>query len=218
MRHVLCAESGTYIQEDLELVTANVSASDMEDRPMPGLQLGGKAMVCVVESFGGSEFETRLATLGRSLDHVGNRIDDTRRFFEMTSVDSLKDIPESAGVYWIETAMPLDALRDAIHQATGKERKERKSLRGGTGFIQQIDNGLYVVYLGSDDNIRRRLGQHLFGKGSTGTGKLGVIINEDPFAGYTWRVSYTLVEDYVLRHALEEWWRQNIGWPPLCYR
>ena len=85
-------------------------------------------------------------------------------------------------------------------------------------MIKQTSVYSYVVYSGTEEDINKRLKQHLFNEGSDETGKLGCKIDEEPFSNYSWSVSFQIIDSYELRYAAEAWWRLNKGWPIFCLR
>jgi len=49
----------------------------------------------------------------------------------------------------------------ATSTLTGKKRETRKTKPDGVGLIEQDGDASYVAYTRTDDNIRKRLRQHL---------------------------------------------------------
>jgi hypothetical protein len=128
------------------------------------------------------------------------------------------NVPNLPGVYWIETTMPVEKMRKAISTVIAKEKRIRKSPPKGIGLIEQTEVDWYVAYSGTEEDIRKRLKQHLFNQGHSDTVKLGCVIDEEPFSEYQWRVSFTVIDSYEIRYAVEAWWRLNVGWPLFCLR
>lgn len=160
-----------------------------------------------------------LKNLQGQLDLVGEKLEQGRSAVEVNSADGIDSIaPSKAGIYWIETTMPRDKMASAISTITGKKRATRKTKPEGVGLIEQNGDEFYVAYSGTQDNIRKRLRQHLFNEGSAGTVKLGCVISQAPFSDFKWRVGFVEIESYELRYALEAWWRLKIGWPVFCRR
>ena len=160
-----------------------------------------------------------LKNLQTQLNAVGEKLEQGRSAVEVNSVGGIDSIaPSKAGIYWIETTMPRDKMASAISTITGKMRETRKTKPEGVGLIEQSGDGFYVAYSGTQDNIRKRLRQHLFNEGSASTVKLGCVISQAPFSDFKWRVGFVEIESYELRYALEAWWRLKIGWPVFCRR
>jgi len=160
-----------------------------------------------------------IAQLQNQIDSVGREMDRERIAFEVSSVDGINSLaPSGPGIYWIETTMPKDKLASAISALTGKKRETRKTKPDGVGLIEQNGDAFYVAYSGTEDNIRKRLRQHLFNEGSATTVKLGCKITQPPFSDFKWRVAFVEIESYEIRYALEAWWRLKIGWPAFCRR
>ena len=150
---------------------------------------------------------------------VGQQMEQERTTFEVSTTDDINSLaPSSPGIYWIETTMPMKKLASAISAVTGKQRKTRKTKPDGAGLIEQNGDAFYVAYSGTEDNIRKRLRQHLFNEGSASTVKLGCVISQSPFSDFKWRVGFLEIESYEIRYALEAWWRLKIGWPAFCRR
>jgi hypothetical protein len=102
--------------------------------------------------------------------------------------------------------------------AVGLFMKIRQKPPTQTQIITQMDHDSYVVYSGTEDNIRKRLKQHLFNEGPPETAKLGCVIDKTPFSEYQWRVSFAVTDSDEIRYAVETWWRLNVGWPVFCLR
>ena len=160
-----------------------------------------------------------LKNLQTQLNSLGEKLEQGRAAIKVVSVDCINSIaPSKSGIYWIETTMPRDKMASAISAITAKKCDPRKTKPRGVGFIEQRGDSFYVVYSGTQDNIRKRLRQHLFNEGSTNTVKLGCVISQAPFSDFEWRVGFVEIESYELRYALEAWWRLKIGWPVFCRR
>lgn len=161
-------------------------------------------------------FETRLHNL---LSEYGSEIEWKRSSIKAVSTASIdENVPNKAGVYWIETNMPTAEMQKAISDVTGKQKKTRTNPPVGTSLIDQQNGGIYIVYSGTEENINKRLKQHLFNQGNVDTAKLGCVIDDEPFSNYEWRISFEVIESYELRYAIEAWWRLNHGWPKFCLR
>lgn len=133
--------------------------------------------------------------------------------------DITKHVPQSPGVYWLETTMPLEKLQNAAARTLKIEKKRvRRKQPPGAAIIKQVNADWYVVYSGTDDNLQKRLKEHLLNQGHEDTGKLGCIFNRKPFSRYGWRVSFAIIEPLDVRYSIEVWWRYRIGWPPFCIR
>lgn len=88
-----------------------------------------------------------------------------------------------------------------------------------TRIIKQKDmSNSYIIYNGTEGNLRRRIGQHLFNQGHEKTGKLGLVISNEPYNNYEWLIYWLEIDNVPLRNAIEIWWRYNIGWPVFCKR
>jgi hypothetical protein len=157
--------------------------------------------------------DDKLAQIKVLLKDLGKKIEQERTPLKITSiVDIDRHVPAQPGVYWIETTMPVDALRMAI------SKEPRKEPPSGAKLTHQTGKGLYVIYSGTEDNLNKRLKQHLFNKGSQGTKRLGCVIDQRPFSNYRWQISFRVIDSYELRYAVEAWWRLNVGWPLFCKR
>lgn len=143
---------------------------------------------------------------------LGARAEEVRRQnqHKITRPEDLDVIPEKPGCYWIETTMPISKIR--------KSRVRKTAPPDGAQLIRKKKGQFFIVYVGTESNIRRRLKQHLFSYGHEKTVKLGLKLHMPPHSQYEWYVTYVVIEDPVLRYAVESWWRLNIGWPPLCRR
>lgn len=163
--------------------------------------------------------EEILAQLQQQIDTVGHEMERKKIALDVSSVDDVNSLaPSGPGIYWIETTMPKDTLASAIYALTGKKRETRKTKPDGVGLIEQNGDAFYVVYSGTEDNIRKRLRQHLFNESSSTIVKLGCAITQAPFSDFKWRIAVFEIESYEIRYALEAWWRLNIGWPAFCRR
>ena len=89
-----------------------------------------------------------IAELGRTAD--AERQKNRRR---IAAINDLVEVPDSPGCYWIETTMPISEF----------DQKKRRSHppKKSVGFHSQEGNGLYVIYSGTQANLRQRLQQHL---------------------------------------------------------
>jgi hypothetical protein len=114
--------------------------------------------------------------------------------------------------------MPVGKMQTAISEVLGKEKKIRAKPPQGTNLIEQQSGDWYITYSGTEEDLRKRLKQHLFNQGHAKTVKLGCVIDEEPFSQYQWRVSFAPIESYEIRYAVEAWWRLNKGWPIFCLR
>lgn len=162
---------------------------------------------------------TELEELKKLLHSYGEKINAEKTVIPVTSTACIdNNVPASPGVYWIETTMPVEQMRKAISDVLGKEKRIRKTPPSGTDFVVQKDDDWYVAYSGTEEDIRKRLKQHLFNQGHADTVKLGCLIDEDPFSDYQWRIGFAEIDSYELRYAIEAWWRLNIGWPIFCLR
>lgn len=153
------------------------------------------------------------------LDAFGREIVESRNPFRVSDRECIdQNIPSAPGVYWIETTMPAEEMRSAISRLSGKNRRLRTKPPRGTHLIEQSGSSPYVAYSGTEENMRKRLRQHLFNEGHEKTVKLGCVISEAPFSEYEWRVWFKEITSYELRYAVEAWWRLNRGWPAFCLR
>jgi len=160
-----------------------------------------------------------LDDLKRLLNEYGQTVNAQKTVVDVHSSNCIDtNVPASPGVYWIETTMPVNKMQTAISEVLDKEKRIRKIPPRGTKIIEQQKSGYYVAYSGTEDDLRKRLMQHLFNQGNAGTAKLGCVIDEAPFSQYKWRISYAEIDSYEFRYAVEAWWRHNIGWPPFCLR
>ena len=163
----------------------------------------------------GSEFEALKALLNR----YGQKVDAEKTVVRVTSTACIdSNVPGSPGVYWIETTMPVGEMQAAISDVLGKEKKVRATPPLGARLIEQEGAGLYVAYSGTEEDLRKRLKQHLFNQGHAKTVKLGCVIDEEPFSQHQWCVGFAAIDSYEIRYAVEAWWRLNKGWPKFCLR
>ncbi|WKJ90214.1 hypothetical protein QZJ86_19715 [Methylomonas montana] len=160
-----------------------------------------------------------LENLKNLLNEYGKAIDKDKVTIDVKSTSCIDtNVPASQGVYWIETTMPKEELRKAISEVLNKEKRLRKNPPKGVSLIDQEGDNYYVAYSGTEDDIKKRLKQHLFNQGHADTVKLGCVIDESPFSDYKWRISYQVIDNYEIRYAIEAWWRLNVGWPAFCLR
>lgn len=160
-----------------------------------------------------------LDDLKRLLNEYGQTINAEKTVVDVNSTNCIDaNVPTSPGVYWIETTMPVNEMQTAISKVLDKKKRIRKSPPQGTILIEQQKTDFYVAYSGTEDDLRKRLKQHLFNQGHPGTVKLGCVVNDAPFSHYKWRVGFAVIDNYEFRYAVEAWWRLNIGWPPFCLR
>lgn len=163
--------------------------------------------------------DSELEALKAHLHRYGERMYAERVSVSVTTAACIDSwVPASSGVYWIETTMPVAEMKSAISKILAKEKKVRMNPPGGTTLIEQQDSGFYVAYSGTEEDMRKRLKQHLFNEGHAKTAKLGCVIDKEPFLHYQWRVSFASIESYEIRYAVEAWWRLNKGWPRFCLR
>lgn len=141
-------------------------------------------------------------------------LDATKDYINISDRQDLTPVPAKPGVYWIETTMPAEDLKSAAIELLGKEKKypaDKPSL------VKQNGNDFYLCYMGTENSISARLGQHLFNT-NKGKERLGCDISKKPFSDYSWRIWYKEIEDTTVRYAVENWWRHNKEWPPFCVR
>jgi len=145
------------------------------------------------------------------LSKLGDKVEEQRQknLYCVSSIDDLDKIPNSPGCYWIKTTMPISKF---------DQSKRRKTPPAKTAFIEQQKGLPYTVYSGTEADIRKRLKQHLFNEGHEKTIKLGLKLDKPPYNRYSWYVSYVIIEDPIIRYAIESWWRSKFGWPQLCKR
>jgi hypothetical protein len=163
--------------------------------------------------------ESKLKDLTSLLHQYGQELEAERSLVRVTSAACIdSNVPASPGVYWISTTMPVEKMRKAISNVLQKPKKIRATQPRGAGLIEQEGDRSYVAYSGTEEDLRKRLKQHLFNQGHGNTVKLGCVIDEDPFSQYQWHVSFSVIESYEIRYAVETWWRLNMGWPIFCLR
>jgi hypothetical protein len=160
----------------------------------------------------------KLEDLKHLLDEYGQEVTQTPTIVEITGAACLGAVPTLPGVYWIETTMPVEKMRIAISEVLGRDRVIRKKTPKGTTRIDQNGDDFYVVYSGTEENINRRLKQHLFNQGHANTVKLSCVIDDEPFSNYKWRVKFKEIDNYEIRYAVEAWWRFKFGWPAFCLK
>lgn len=149
----------------------------------------------------------------------GRKVDAEKTVVEVTSTSCIdSNVPDSPGVYWIETTMPVGEMQLAITDVLGKKKKIRANPPKGARLIEQQGSNWYVAYSGTEENLKKRLKQHLFNQGHAKTVKLGCVIDEEPFSRFKWRLAFAQIESYEIRYAVEAWWRLNKGWPIFCLR
>ena len=163
--------------------------------------------------------DSDLDKLKKLLHQYGQKVDAEKITIEVTNIACIdSSVPASPGVYWIETTMPVEKMKCAISEVLGKKKKIRVRPPRGTSIIEQQNSDWYVAYSGTDEDLRKRLKQHLFNQGHAKTVKLGCIIDKEPFSSFQWRVSFARIESHEIRYAIETWWRLNKGWPIFCLR
>lgn len=173
------------------------------------------------------EKEAKENAAKTAIEDFGKHAFDSRTTKPVKEKACFEDVPKKPGVYWIETTMPVEEILVAIdklieqeqeqEQEQGKQKRIRTAKNGHPPIIKQEDGGLYVIYVGTEDNLQRRLKQHLFNEGGKGTARLGCRIHEAPFNQYQWQISYTEIKTEYLRYAVESWWRSK-QWPVFCLR
>lgn len=170
-------------------------------------------------AIGGDQMSDSLRELRDHLARYGEETWRTRTSIDVSGTSSIdQHVPTSSGVYWVETTMPAEEMRRAISEVLGKEKRVRKHPPNGTTMIKQTSDDFYIVYSGTEENMNKRLKQHLFNQGHAETVKLGCIIDDEPFSNYSWRVSFHKIESYEIRYAVEAWWRLKYGWPTFCLK
>ncbi|MFM0353339.1 hypothetical protein PQR12_07645 [Paraburkholderia nemoris] len=166
-----------------------------------------------------TEFEQLGEQTAESVAAFGKAAYERRTIVSVRTWNCIEtQVLRQPGVYWIETDMPVGKLQRAISEVTNKNRKVRKNAPKGTKLLQQKGTDRYIAYSGTELNLQKRLGQHLFNHGNAETQKLACLIDEPPFNGYKWQVSFTVIKQDVLRYAVESWWRLEHGWPVFCLR
>jgi len=162
---------------------------------------------------------SKLDKLKRLLSEYGEEVHASKQSIPIKNKSCIdKYVPSSPGVYWIETNMPSEEMTTAIFEVTGKRKRVRQNPPNGTRLIEPNGVDTYVVYSGTEEDINKRLKQHLFNRGHDDTVKLGCIITKEPFSNYTWKIGFKQIDSYELRYAVEAWWRLNKGWPKFCLR
>ena len=151
------------------------------------------------------------AALGRKLAEFAALVEAEKTVLDVRGLACLEHVPSSPGVSWVETTMPVFELQSAI------VRRGRKKIPEDARLIRQQDSGFYVVCSGSWDNLQAHLRRQLFCRENPAATRLGCVVDRPPFAGYRWRVSFTVIEDHVLRDVMDLWWRFHVGWPLFCY-
>lgn len=172
-----------------------------------------------------------LTRLKKTLRRYVKRIEKQRRagIFRIereTDIDAMS--AKCPGVYWVETTMPLAKIQKAFQrmkeekepEKEGKVREKRARVQppSAIGLIEQDEGERYVVYSGTDENVAKRLKQHLFDQGGEKTRKLGFKIDKGEFAKFDWYASFHEIRDYEIRYAVEAAWRAVYGWPVFCLR
>ncbi|MCO5977196.1 hypothetical protein [Ideonella oryzae] len=165
------------------------------------------------------DFETLESEAAEAVAALGRAAYERRVAVTVKSINCLlTNVPARPGVYWIETSMPSERLQEAIGATTGKARRTRKMPPKGVKLILQEGDDAYIAYSGTEGNLQSRLAQHLFNRGNAQTIKLGCAVDLAPYSEYSWQVYYTVIDQAVLRYAVEAWWRQEVGWPVFCLR
>ena len=141
------------------------------------------------------------------INKAGVFIESKKIKVQIRDKSDMGKVPEVPGVYWIETTMPERAIFDAKKF----KEKRRKEPPKGTTIILQKEKNPYIIYNGTESNIRRRLSQHLFNEGNEGTGKRGLEIDTGKWREYEWNIYYMEIKDVPMRNAIEIWWRHHIG-------
>ncbi|EGR1569419.1 hypothetical protein P3556_22690 [Vibrio parahaemolyticus] len=65
---------------------------------------------------------SKFEELSSLLEAYGQEIEHARKAFPVNSIECLDSVPDSQGVYWIETTMPISKVREAISELNGKEK------------------------------------------------------------------------------------------------
>ena len=156
----------------------------------------------------------------KHLDRVGWLV-ETRRQNNRVRIQTRTDLINATNVrsslYWIETNMPVDEVISAIYSVSGVKKRVRKTKPKGIGFTKRVNN-FQIIYVGTENNLQKRLLQHLFNEGNKDTTKMSMKIDCGLFSKYEWYISCVNLKDYPTRYAIEAWWRLNIGWPPFCLK
>ncbi len=163
----------------------------------------------------------KLAKLKNALVNYLKCIEENRERFYIEKEQDLDGVGATCpGVYWIETTMPVQKIQQAFLslRPNSNEKKTRKNAPKGLKLIEQNEEELYIIYLGTHDNISLRFKQHLFNHGGEKTGKLGLQVDQKEFCKYKWCVSFHEIQDYEIRYAVEAGWRSTYGWPVFCLR
>jgi hypothetical protein len=144
-----------------------------------------------------------LKELERRLDEYGYDVVQTQTVIDVSGTSCIDNVvPSSPGVYWIHTTMPAEQMRIAISDVLGKEKRIRKAPPRGISPILQVGDGrYYVAYSGTEENICKRLKQHLFNLGHADTVKLGCVIDEEPFSNYRWQVGFKVIDSLIFSLA-----------------
>jgi len=156
----------------------------------------------------------------RHIEQVGNKLESRRKINRIqikTRTDLIDATKKKSGLYWIETNMPIDDLKSAIYLCSGKKKNTRKTKPDGIGFTQRV-NEYQIIYVGTENDLQKRLLEHLFNEGDKGTTKMSIKIDCLLFSKYEWYISCVYLKDDPTRYSIEAWWRLNIGWPPFCIR
>jgi hypothetical protein len=156
----------------------------------------------------------------KSINNAGSIVERLRikNRVKVNSVQSLiSNTKHKPGLYWIETDMPINDIINAINTCSGIKKTTRKTPPRGAIFTGK-QNGLQIIYSGTEQDIQKRLLQHLFNQGNSGTVKMSLKIDCSLFSKYQWYISSVHIKDGPTRYALEYWWRLNVGWPPFCLR
>ena len=70
----------------------------------------------------------QLENLKNLLSQYGQQVNAEKTVVEVHSTACLdNNVPPSAGVYWIETTMPIETMRNAISEVLGKDKRIRKT-------------------------------------------------------------------------------------------
>lgn len=161
-----------------------------------------------------------IQSLSEQLTAAGQYVEAQRmanRFAVQSQEDLRNTVQNVAGLYWIETNMPLQDMCTQISLIAKKNKVMRRTTPPGIGFIEPEGDSV-VVYSGTGHALQTRLLEHMFNEGNMLTNKLSLVVNLPPFNQYLWRVSYVYIQDHPSRYALESWWRLNVGWPRFCIR
>ncbi|RJR26667.1 hypothetical protein C4561_04645 [candidate division WWE3 bacterium] len=91
-----------------------------------------------------------------ALNKLGKRVDAKREEnrFRVNTLDDLDHlVPEQPGCYWIESTMPLSKFR--------KSKVRKTAPPNGAQLIKKKKGQLFIVYVGTESNVRKRLKEHL---------------------------------------------------------